>query len=63
MARYVTRGGSLMKLASILGHSATEETLRYAHLLPGNFTEQERALAEVQLALAKVLPLKPTQTA
>jgi len=62
-SRYVTRGGSLMKLATILGHSATEVTLRYAHLQPGNFTDQERALAEVQLAPAKVLPLKPAQTA
>jgi integrase len=56
-SRYVQAGGSLMKLASILGHSATEVTLRYAHLQPGNFTEQERALVDVQLAPAKVLPL------
>ena len=56
-SRYVQAGGSLMKLASILGHSATEVTLRYAHLQPGNFTEQERALVDVQLAPAKVLPM------
>jgi hypothetical protein len=31
-SRYVQAGGSLMKLAAILGHSATEVTLRYAHL-------------------------------
>src|SRR5882672_6544529 len=48
---------SLMKLAAILGHSATEVTMRYAHLQPGNFTEQERALVDVQLAPARVLPM------
>jgi len=57
-SRYVQAGGSLMKLASILGHSATEVTLRYAHLQPGNFTEQERALVDVPLAPSKVLPLE-----
>jgi len=46
-----------MKLASILGHSATEVTLRYAHLQPGNFTEQERALVDVELAPAKLMPM------
>jgi hypothetical protein len=56
-SRYVTAGGSLMKLAQILGHSATEVTLRYAHLQPGNFSDAERALVDVQLEPAKVLPL------
>jgi len=56
-SRYVTAGGSLMKLAAILGHSATEVTLRYAHLQPGNFTEQERALVDVQLQPARLLPM------
>src|SRR4051812_41534422 len=35
-SRYVTAGGSLMKLAQILGHSSVEVSLRYAHLRPGN---------------------------
>lgn len=56
-SRYVQAGGSLMKLAGILGHSATEVTLRYAHLQPGNFTEQERAHVDVNLAPAKVMPM------
>ena len=56
-SRYVTAGGSLMKLAAILGPSATEVTLRYAHLQPGNFTEAERALVDVDLTPAKVLPM------
>jgi integrase len=57
-SRYVQAGGSLMKLASILGHSATEVTLRYAHLQPGNFSAEERALVDVPLAPSKVLPLE-----
>lgn len=56
-SRYVQAGGSLMKLAAILGHSAMEVTTRYAHLQPGNFTEQERALVDVSLAPAKVVAM------
>jgi site-specific recombinase XerD len=56
-SRYVQAGGSLVKLASILGHSATEVTLRYAHLQPGNFTAEERAFVDVQLEPAKVLAI------
>ncbi len=50
-------GGCSVDVREILGHSATEVTDRYAHLQPGNFTEQERALVDVQLAPAKVLPM------
>jgi integrase len=57
-SRYVQAGGSLMKLAAILGHSATEVTLRYAHLQPGNFSDQERALVDVQLQPAQVVALQ-----
>ena len=42
-SRYVQAGGSLMKLAQILGHSTAEVTLRYAHLTPGNFTTRGAA--------------------
>ena len=56
-SRYVQAGGSLMKCAAILGHSSSEVTLRYAHLQPGNFTEHERALVDVDLQPAKVLPM------
>ncbi len=56
-SRWIQAGGSLAKLAEILGHSTTEVTLRYAHLSPGNFTEQERQLVDVQLQDATVLPL------
>jgi site-specific recombinase XerD len=57
VSHWVQAGGSLAKLAEILGHSTSEVTLRYAHLAPGNFTEHERRLAHVQLHDAPVLPL------
>ena len=57
-SRYVQAGGSLMKLAQVLGHSSAEVTLRYAHLQPGNFTEQERQLVDLDLKPAKVLKMR-----
>jgi len=62
---FVMNGGSLMKLASILGHSATEVTLRYAHLAPGNFTEHKRGLVDVQLRdkVGVVSPLRKKRAA
>jgi integrase len=48
-SHWVMDGGSLEKLRVILGHSSTEVTLRYAHLVPGQFTEAERGLVGVEL--------------
>ena len=59
-SRYVSGGGSLMKLSQILGHSVAETTLRYAHLQPGNFSTEERALVDVDLEPGKVLALHRT---
>jgi len=56
--RFVSNGGSLERLRVILGHSCAEVTLRYGHLVRGQFTEQERAIADVQLKDAKMLPLR-----
>jgi len=56
--RFVSAGGSLENLRVILGHSSTQLTMRYGHLVRGQFTEQERALVDVQLHDAKVLPLR-----
>jgi len=56
--RFVSAGGSLEKLRVILGHSSTEVTMRYRHLVRGQFTEQERALVDVQLHDAKMLLLR-----
>jgi integrase len=56
--RFVSNGGSLEKLRVILGHSTTEVTLRYGHLVQGQFSEAERGMADVQLNPGKVLPLR-----
>ena len=34
-AQWVINGGSLHKLAAVLGHGSTEVTMRYGHLVPG----------------------------
>jgi integrase len=60
--RFVSAGGSLEKLRVILGHSTTEVTLRYGHLVKGQFSEAERELADVQLQPGKVLPLRGRRT-
>jgi site-specific recombinase XerD len=57
-SRWVQAGGSLSKLAEVLGHSTREVTLRYAHLQPGNFSDTERALVNVDLAPSKVLHMQ-----
>lgn len=57
-AQWVINGGSLHKLAAVLGHSSTEVTMRYGHLVPGEYTEAERALVDLDLRAAKVLPLR-----
>lgn len=48
-SQWVMAGGSLEKLAAMLGHSSTEVTKRYAHLRPDAFTDADRALVRVQL--------------
>lgn len=55
---WVMKGGSLEKLRVILGHSTTEVTLRYAHMVPGQFTEGERDLVSASLWDADVIQLK-----
>lgn len=57
-AQWVINGGSLVKLAAVLGHSSTEVTKRYGHLVPGEFTEAERSLVDLSLEPTKVIPLK-----
>ncbi len=48
-SQWVMAGGSLEKLAAILGHSSTEVTKRYAHLRPDAFTDADRGLVRVKL--------------
>ena len=48
-SQWVMAGGSLEKLAHVLGHSSTEVTKRYAHLRPDAFGDADRARIRVQL--------------
>jgi integrase len=57
-AQWVINGGSLHKLSAVLGHSSTEVTMRYGHLVPGEYTQAERALVDLDLQPARVLPLQ-----
>jgi site-specific recombinase XerD len=38
----VLRGGTLERLQEILGHSSVSVTERYAHLIPGRFSDADR---------------------
>ncbi len=49
-SQWVIGGGSLERLALILGHSSTEVTRRYAHLLPDHLGAQDRRRLRVRLA-------------
>ncbi len=57
-AQWVIAGGSLHKLAAVLGHSSTEVTVRYGHLVPGEYSPAERALVDLDLHPAQVLPMR-----
>ncbi len=46
-SRWVLNDGSIEKLASILGHSSTWVTERYAHLRPDLFKERDLAILDV----------------
>jgi hypothetical protein len=48
-SQWVMNGGSLEKLAHVLGHSSPEVTKRYAHLRPDAFGDADRARIRVQL--------------
>jgi integrase len=56
--RFISNGGSLERLRVILGHSSTEVTQRYGHLVRDQFSDAERAMVDVQLQPGKVLPLR-----
>jgi hypothetical protein len=54
------RGGSMEKLAAILGYSSTEVTKRYAHLRPAAFTDEDRARMPLEIGQrpGRVLDMK-----
>ncbi len=54
-SQWVIDGGSLERLALILGHSSTEVTRRYAHLLPDHLGAQDRRRMRVRLAIGQRL--------
>lgn len=58
-SQWVIAGGSMEKLAVVLGHSSTEVTRRYAHLRPDHLGEVERRLLAVDLGrpAGAVLPM------
>ena len=42
----------------ILGHNSTEVTLSYDHLVRDQFSDAERALVDLDLRPAQVLPMR-----
>jgi hypothetical protein len=59
-SHWVLSGGSLEKLANVMGHSSIVVTERYAHLRPDLFREEDHELLDVDLLkpAAKVLPME-----
>jgi len=56
-SQWVLSDGSIEKLASILGHSSTWVTERYAHLRPDLFKPRDLAMFDNEPKLAAVTPL------
>jgi integrase len=48
-SQWILHGGSKEKLQEMLGHSSVTTTEDYAHLIPGRFTDADRARIEVTL--------------
>jgi integrase len=58
-SHFVLRGGSLEKLAAILGHSTVTVTERYAHLRPDALSDEDTGRAQVDLLPGTVVALPP----
>jgi integrase len=58
-SHWVMADGSIEKLATVLGHSSTEVTRRYAHLRPEHFRDADRQILGIDLRkdAAEVVPL------
>lgn len=57
-SHWVLQGGSLEKLALLLGHSSSEVTKRYAHLRPELLDAKDTARAQVDLGPGEVVALR-----
>jgi len=53
-SQWVLNGGTLETLREMMGHSSVTMTERYAHLIPGRYTDADRARVQVD-APEKVL--------
>lgn len=61
-SQWVLAGGSLEKLAVVMGHSSVQVTQRYAHLRPDLFRDSDLRLLDVDLVAppADVVELRPS---
>lgn len=48
-SQWVINGGNLETLREMMGHSSVQVTERYAHLIPGNYTDADRARVSVDV--------------
>ena len=55
-SHYVQGGGSLHRLAQLLGHSSADVTLRYAHLQPDVVAEADEARLQVRVDATPATP-------
>jgi integrase len=48
-SQWVLNGGTLETLREMMGHSSVTVTERYAHLIPGNYSDADRARVQIEL--------------
>lgn len=58
-SQWVINGGSLETLREMMGHSSVTVTERYAHLVPGQYTDADRARVQVDLDPATSGQIRP----
>ena len=58
-SHYVMRGGNIYDLKDLMGHSAIETTMRYAHLSPGHLKAKSALVSFTPASTGNVVELKP----